>query len=111
MTVWSVSTLERSGDGQEAAYRLRLGFSERLPGSGQPERDRRSKWEAAKAQVLQALQQRAQRGETGLANADIRQLTHLDRHQVVRLMRALMKEHPRIRLLGGRRYARYEYQS
>jgi ATP-dependent DNA helicase RecG len=103
--------LERSGEGEATAYTLRLQLSERLLKAGQPERDPRSTWEAAKARVLHALQQREHGGEPGLANADIRQLTHLDRHQVVRLMRALMKEQPPIRVVGERRYARYEYQS
>jgi len=36
--------------------------------------------------VLSVLRQRAEHGEVGLSNAEIRQVTRLDRYQVVRLV-------------------------
>ncbi|HPM62051.1 MAG TPA: hypothetical protein PK955_06195, partial [Methanoregulaceae archaeon] len=68
---------------------------------GHPDRDRRIDWEAAKTRVLSVLRQRAGRGERGLSNAEIRQITHLDRYQVVRLMQQLQEEEPQISLEGG----------
>jgi ATP-dependent DNA helicase RecG len=61
-------------------------------GPGHPERNRRIDWEAAKTRVLSVLKQKCKRGEQGLTNADIRQLTHYDRGQVRRLMSELQGE-------------------
>ena len=67
-------------------------------------------WEAAKTRVLSVLKQRANRSEAGLSNAEIRQITHLDRNQALRLMRELREENPRISGPGKGRYARYHYE-
>jgi len=45
-----------------------------------------------------------------LSNAEIRQITHLDRYQVVRLMQQLQEEEPQISLKGKGRGSRYVYQ-
>jgi ATP-dependent DNA helicase RecG len=50
---------------------------------------------------------RARRGEPGLSNQEIRQITHYDRNKVVRLMLELRAENPEIRLGGAGRSARY----
>ena len=39
----------------------------------------------------------------------VRQITHLDRNQVVRLMKQLREEDPNIKEPGRGKYARYEY--
>ena len=48
--------------------------------------------------------------EPGISNSEIRQITHLDRHQVVRLMNELKSENPgKIELVGKGRGAHYVY--
>jgi len=53
-------------------------------------------WEAAKMRGLSVLRQRLIHGEEGLSNAEIRQITRLDRYQVVRLMKELQREEPAV---------------
>jgi ATP-dependent DNA helicase RecG len=101
--------LERGGSGRGTYWTLRPDIYRQLAGPGRPERVRRIDWEAAKTRMLSVLKQRAKRGESGLSNSEIRQITHLTRYQVVRLMRELMEETPAVRLSGARRYARYSY--
>jgi len=49
--------------------------------------------------------------ELGISNSEIRQITHLDRHQVVRLMKELMDENSEnIELVGKGSGARYVYR-
>ena len=60
-------------------------------------------WEAAKTRVLSVLKQREERGEPGLGNAKIRQITNFDRNQVVRLMIGLRPENPGIQPPGRSR--------
>ena len=76
-------------------------------GLGYLERDRRIAWEAAKTRILSVLKDRARRGEQGLSNQEIRQITHYDRNQVVRLMLELRAENSDIRLDGAGRSTRY----
>lgn len=102
--------LERGGTGRGTYWILRPDLHRRLSAFGHPERNRRIDWEAAKTRVLSVLKQRAQRREPGLSNAEIRQITHLDRHQVVRLMRELRKENPEIQPPGRGRGARHEWK-
>jgi ATP-dependent DNA helicase RecG len=101
--------LERGGTGRGTYWNLRPDLHRRLSGPGHPERDRRIDWEAAKTRVLSVLKQRAERGKPGLSNAEIRQITRLDRNQVVRLMRELRPENPQIQEPGRGRWARYEW--
>ena len=84
--------LERGGSGRGTYWTLRHDLHRRLSAPGHPERDRRIDWEAAKTRVLSILKQRAERGELGLSNAEIRQITHFDRAQVKRLMAELNRE-------------------
>jgi ATP-dependent DNA helicase RecG len=84
--------LERGGSGRGTYWILRPELHRRLSAPGHPERDRRIEWEAAKTRVLSVLQQRAQRHEPGLTNAELRAITHLDRRQVKRLMDELRNE-------------------
>jgi len=84
--------LERGGTGRGTYWTLRPDLHRLLSAPGHPERDRRIDWEAAKTRVLSVLKQRAERGEPGLSNAEIRQITHLDRAQVKRLMAELSRE-------------------
>ncbi len=86
--------LERGGTGRGTYWTLRPEVHARLAAPGHPERDRRLDWEALKTRVLSVLKQRAERGDEGLSNAEIRQMTHLDRNQVKRLMNELREEAP-----------------
>jgi len=101
--------LERGGTGRGTYWNLRPDLHRRLSAPGHPERDRRIDWEAAKTRVLSVLMDRAKRGEPGLSNEEIRRITHLDRNQARRLMQELMKENPRIKKTGERRWTRYTY--
>ena len=92
--------LERGGTGRGAYWTLRSEVHSRLAAPGHPERDRRLDWEAAKTRVLSVLKQRAERGEAGLSNKGIRQITHLDRNQVFRLLRELRHENPAVQTEG-----------
>lgn len=88
---------------------LRPDLHRRLIADGHPERDRRIDWEAAKTRVLSVLKQRSERNEAGFSNSEIRQIIHLDRHQVLRLMRELIEENPKVELMGRGRFARYRF--
>jgi len=101
--------LERGGTGRGTYWTLRHDIHRRLSLPGHPERDRRIDWEAAKTRVLSILRQRAERGEPGLSNAEIRQITHFDRNQARRLMKELMAENSAVRMEGEKRWARYAY--
>lgn len=102
--------LERGGTGRGTYWTLRPDLHSRLSAPGHPERDRRIDWEAAKTRVLSILRQRAERGELGLTNSEVRQITHLDRNQVFRLMAELRGENPEVTAPGRGRTARYTYR-
>ena len=84
--------IERGGTGRGTYWVLRLELHQILSAPGDPDRDRRIEWEAAKTRVLSILMQRSEKGEEGLSNTDIRRITHLDRFQVKRLMGELRQE-------------------
>jgi len=101
--------VERGGTGRGTYWILRHDLHRRLSAPGHAERDRRIDWEAAKTRVLSVLKQRAERGEPGLSNAEIRQITHFDRAQVKRLMAELNRE--KAATVSGRgRGARWQYK-
>jgi ATP-dependent DNA helicase RecG len=100
--------LERGGAGRGRYWTLCHDTHRRLAAPGQPERDHRIDWEAAKTRVLSVLKQRAERGEAGLQNAQVRQIVHMDRQQVNRLIHELEQE-GHVRIEGYGRGARYRY--
>ena len=102
-----VGYLEHGGTGRGAYWTLRPELHQRLAEGGHAERDRRIDWEAAKTRVLSILVDRARRGEQGLSNREIRQITRYDRQQVKRLMSQLASEES-VRVLGRGRGARWE---
>jgi len=59
---------------------------------------------------LSGLRQRAEHGEASLSNAEIRQVTRLDRHQVLRLMKELQREEPAVVREGVGKGSRYCFQ-
>lgn len=99
--------LERGGAGRGTWWRMRPALHRRLEGLGHAERDQRIDWDVAKTRVLNMLKQRAKRGEPGLTNAGIREVTAYDRQQVNRLIHELEVEG--VRMQGHGRGARYTY--
>ena len=80
----------------------------RLSEGDQGEARRRIDREVAKTRVLSILMERARRGELGLSNKDIRQITRFDRNQVCRLMEELRQETTDFQPPGRGRCARHE---
>ena len=103
--------LERGGTGRGTYWAISPDLYRRIAVPGHPERDRRIDWEAAKTRVYSVLKQRYERGEPGLSNAEIRKITHLDRNQVLRIMRELIAEHSAIASPGRGKYAKYFFNA
>ena len=103
--------IEHGGTKRGAYWCIDLALYKRLADDGQAEKRRRIDWEAAKTRVLSILMERARRGEPGLSNKEIRQITRYDRSQARRLMQELMQENAGLRQVGERRWARYEYSN
>ena len=99
--------LERGGAGRGTWWRLKPALHRRLEGAGHAERDQRIDIDVAKTRVLNMLKQRQQRGQAGLSNAEVREVTGYTRQQVNRLIHELEAES--VRMTGHGRGARYEY--
>lgn len=99
--------LERGGAGRGSWWRMKPALHRRLEGLGHAERDQRIDWDVAKTRVLDMLKQRARRGEPGLTNAGIREVTAYDRQQVNRLIHELEAEG--VRMQGHGRGSCYTY--
>lgn len=99
--------LERGGAGRGAWWRLKPALHRKLEGSGHAERDQRIDLDVAKTRVLNMLKARQRRGEAGLSNAEVREVTGYTRQQVNRLIHELEAES--VRMMGHGRGARYEY--
>lgn len=99
--------LERGGAGRGSWWRLKPGLHKRLEGAGHAERDQRIDIDVAKTRVLNMLKQRRQRGQVGLSNAEVRQVTGYTRQQVNRLIHELAAES--VQIVGHGRGARYDY--
>ena len=78
--------LERGGDGRGTYWRMKPSLHRRLQGRGSAERSQRIDWDVAKTRVLNMLTQRSKRGESGLTNAEVREVTGYTRLQVNRLV-------------------------
>jgi ATP-dependent DNA helicase RecG len=101
--------LDRGGSGRGSYWSLRPSLHERLALPGHSGRDTRLDWEAAKTRVLSLLKQRAERGEPGLTNQDLRQITRLGRKDIVALMAELRAEDLHLIHPGLGRSARHVY--
>jgi ATP-dependent DNA helicase RecG len=99
--------IERGGTGRGAYWVLAAKLAQRLRPGSRDEAQRRIDWEGAKTRVLSILKQRAERGEGGISNKEIRAITHYDRNQTYRLMKELRGENPRIASLGHGKGAHY----
>lgn len=100
--------LERGGAGRGTWWRLKPALHRRLEGAGHAERDQRIDHDVAKTRVLNMLKARQQRGQPGLSNAEVREVTGYTRQQVNRLIHELEAEST-VRMTGHGRGARYEY--
>lgn len=100
--------VEHGGTGRGVYWSVHPDLYNRLADDGQGEARRRIDWEAAKTRVLSILMERARRGEPGLSNKEIRQVTRFDRNQVYRLMRELREENASLLPPGRGKYARHE---
>ncbi len=98
--------LERGGSGRGTYWRMKPSLHRRLQGRGSAERSQRIDWDVAKTRVLNMLTQRSKRGESGLTNAEVREVTGYTRLQVNRLVHELGTEG--VRIVGYGRGARYE---
>lgn len=99
--------LERGGVGRGTWWRLKTTLHRRLEGAGHAERDQRIDLDVAKTRVLNMLKARQQRGQAGLSNAEVREVTGYTRQQVNRLIHELEAES--VRIAGHGRGARYQY--
>jgi ATP-dependent DNA helicase RecG len=86
------AVLESHGRGKDTTWRLRAEVERRLTSETSPTRSRQAQLEAAISVILRTLRDRHENGEPGLSNADIRQLTSLDREQVKYVMRKIKKD-------------------
>jgi len=101
--------LERGGTTRGTYWSLLPRLHSALIADGHAERDHRIDWEAAKMRVFSILKQRAERGDDGLSNSKLRQITHLDRYQVWRLIKELEEEHWCIRTSGKGKGTKYYF--
>jgi ATP-dependent DNA helicase RecG len=99
--------LERGGAGRGTWWRLKPALHRRLDGAGHAERDQRIDIDVAKTRVLNILKQRQQRGQAGLSNGEVREVTGYTRQQVNRLIHELEAES--VSMVGHGRGARYVY--
>jgi ATP-dependent DNA helicase RecG len=102
--------LERGGTGRGAYWVLAAKLVQRLRPGSRDEAQRRIDWEGAKTRVLSILKQRAERGEGGISNKEIRAITHYDRNQSYRLMKELRSENLRIKSESHGKGARYVWE-
>ncbi len=109
-TMEGLGYIEHGGAKRGAYWCIHPTLYARLVDDGQAETRRRIDWEAAKTRVLSILIERARRGEPGLSNQEVRQITHFDRNQVSRLMRDLRRAHNSVRSTGYGAGARYEWR-
>ena len=101
--------IEHGGRGRSVYWCIRPELYDRLSRHDRGEARRRIDWEAAKTRVLSILMEHARRGDPGLDNKQIRQITRFDRYQARRLMQELMRENADLRQVGERRWSRYAY--
>ena len=103
-------TLLRGETGRGAYWVLAAKLAQRLRPGSRDEAQRRIDWEGAKTRVLSILKQRAERGEGGITNKEIRAITHYDRNQSYRLMKELRRENLRIKSESHGKGARYVWE-
>jgi len=88
--------LQRMFTGQESAWALRREMYDRIYDERLLKRQRRWYREKLKERVLHILKQRAEEGNEGISNAEIRQMTRLKAHRARTLLYEMMSEYPQI---------------
>jgi ATP-dependent DNA helicase RecG len=101
--------IEHGGSKRGSYWSINPSLYKKFFANHDSEKRRRIDWEAAKTRVLSILTERVQRGEQGLGNEEIRQITKFDRNQVYHLMSELRTENANVIQTGKGRYARYEF--
>jgi len=82
--------------GQESAWALRREMYDRIYDERLLKRQRRWYREKLKERVLHILKQRAEEGDEGISNAEIRQMTRLKANRSRTLLYEMMSEYPQI---------------
>lgn len=88
--------LQRMFTGQESAWALRREMYDRIYDERLLKRQRRWYREKLKERVLHILKQRAEEGDEGISNAEIRHMTRLKAHRSRTLLYEMMSEYPEI---------------
>lgn len=88
--------LQRMFTGQEAAWALRREMYDLIYDERLLKRQRRWYREKLKERVLHILKQRAEEGDEGISNAEIRQMTRLKANRSRTLLYEMMSEYPQI---------------
>ena len=88
--------LQRMLTGGEAAWALRREMYDRIYDERLLKRQRRWYREKLKERVLHILKQRAEEGDEGISNAEIRQMTRLKASRSRTLLYEMMSEYPQI---------------
>ena len=86
--------LEQGGYGKGSYWSIAPSLYRKLVSDGNNESRRRIEWDAAKTRVLSMLMDRARRGEAGISNREIRQVTKFSRSHALRLIKELQAENP-----------------
>lgn len=86
--------LEQGGYGKGSYWSIAPSLYRKLADDGNNESRRRIEWDAAKTRVLSMLMDRAKRGEAGISNQEIRQVTKFSRSHALRLIKELQAENP-----------------
>jgi len=102
--------VEHGGSGRGTYWSLHPALYTQLMADGKADKRRRINWEVAKTRVLSVLKDRAQRGEDGLQNAEIRHMTRYTRNQVGQLMRELATESGQVEQKGRGAGSRYYWK-
>ncbi len=95
----SLGYLTWSGADVKDCWRLRPEFYRRVGAPGDVEPNRFLDREGAKDRILNILEQRSERENNGLSNAEIREITMASRDQVKRFM-AELRDEGRIQMKG-----------
>lgn len=86
--------LEQGGYGKGSYWSVVPSLYRKLVDGENNEARRRIEWDAAKTRVLSMLMERAKRGETGISNREIRQVTKFSRSHALNLIKELQEENP-----------------
>lgn len=104
------SYLQRIPFDQEPVWALRREMYEVLYDERLLIRQRRWEWEKLKERVVNLLKQRADDGDEGISNAEIRQMTRLKANRSCMLLYEMMREHPEIEHINRGRLSTFRWR-